>query len=89
MVAETEGLEDAVVGEGGVGYACAVWKGVRTGVVWREGGEGREGLLFVGYIVDCLAVANEEEFHDLFVVRRGRGTAFCPRLLLAAASPEP
>lgn len=55
----------------------------------RQGREGRGGLLFVGYIVDCLAVANEEEFHDLFVVRRGRGTAFCSRLLLAAASPEP
>lgn len=33
---------------------------------------GKRGLLFVGRIVDSLAVANEEEFHDLFVLRDGR-----------------
>lgn len=27
----------------------------------------------MGYIVDSLTVANEEEFHDLFVLRDGRG----------------
>lgn len=27
----------------------------------------------MGYIVDSLTVANEEEFHDLFVLRDGSG----------------
>lgn len=43
---------------------------------------GKRGLLFVSYIVDSLAVANEEEFHDLFLDGSGRW-------LLAVCSPGP
>lgn len=43
---------------------------------------GKRGLLFVSYIVDSLAMANEEKFHDLFLDGSGRW-------LLAVCSPGP
>lgn len=70
-----------MVGEGGVGDTCTVGERLDMFLVLFTAGK-RGGLLFVSYIVDSLAVANEEEFHDLFLDGSGRW-------LLAVCSPGP
>lgn len=51
-----------MVGEGGVGDTCTVGERLDMFLVLFTAGK-RGGLLFVSYIVNSLAVANEEEFH--------------------------